>query len=541
MQGFGDGGLVEGAGDVEGVEEDTGRRDRVRAGDQVRGLQHQAVRAVRRAAPELGDPADEHHVGQHHRIGGLAGVGPPGQGLGADDLARLGRGLGGQDQTAGHVLRRGAQQRGALVRGRRTGRPAAGRRGLGDALQRGGDGLVGAGGRLHQVPGTAYGRVTAGDLASVQHRGQRGVGGEPLRERGAAEHGGAQQRMPEGQPPARSGDADQRRRLGGLQVLCGRAEPFGGLEDDRELARLLRGGDQQQRLRRGRQAAELTVVGELEPPRERQRPAGVALGARQLAQGERVSVGQFQQLAPGHLVGVGDVPGEHLRGCRVVQPDQAPLGQTGGGGRSLALPGGEQHHDALRAQPARSQHQRLRGGGVAPLEVVHEAEHGPGLGQLRKQPEHPEPHQQPVAVGSGGIRIGEAEGPLQRPPLRLRQRGQPVQRGGEQQLQCGERQIRLGLDTGRPQHRPTAGRLRAGVGVVQQRGLADSRLAAQHQHPAAPLRHGRAQQFVDSGLFGPPSVQHAQHPTQRPRHPGADITGPRPVTDTVAGRRRRST
>ncbi len=169
--------------------------------------------------------------------------------------------------------------------------------------------------------------------------------------------------------------------------------------------------------------------------------------------------------------------------------------------------------------------------------VVHQAQQGFLKGEFGQQSERREAGEQPPADRTrgrtgrrtgdlGGVLtgdLGESERTLQGPALRPRQAGQPVESGGEQQAQPGERELRLVLDAGRPDHpevRP-GGRRR----VLQQRGLADARLAPQHQRPAA-AGPRPVQQAFDGGLFVFPPVQHD------PTLPSATPVGPAAITDT---------
>ncbi len=78
-----------------------------------------------------------------------------------------------------------------------------------------------------------------------------------------------------------------------------------------------------------------------------------------------------------------------------------------------------------------------------------------------------------------------------------------VQHGRAQLMQPGERQLHLRLNSGGPFH-PAAGRLPGQV--IQQRGLADSRLAAYHEY-AALARPDRRYQLVKQGALVAPAPQ----------------------------------
>jgi hypothetical protein len=78
-------------------------------------------------------------------------------------------------------------------------------------------------------------------------------------------------------------------------------------------------------------------------------------------------------------------------------------------------------------------------------------------------------------------------------------------------METGERQLRLGLHAG------DAGDATAGRrldGIVEERRLADPRLAAEHQHAAPPLVDGREQPVESVAL---PAAVAQSLPAQRPR------------------------
>lgn len=98
---------------------------------------------------------------------------------------------------------------------------------------------------------------------------------------------------------------------------------------------------------------------------------------------------------------------------------------------------------------------------------------------------------------------GQSERSAQRVALGLGQRAYQARHRTQELVQCGERQPLLGLGPGRPQDRcPRPG------GVLQQRGLPDPRLPAQHQRPAPPGAH-IVHEGVDRRPFRPPAMQHA--------------------------------
>ena len=119
------------------------------------------------------------------------------------------------------------------------------------------------------------------------------------------------------------------------------------------------------------------------------------------------------------------------------------------------------------------------------MHVVGEDDDETLLRERRQQAERRRAHQ----VGLGGAGGRQPERGLERGALRPGQAPELAEHGPQQLVEAAEGDLDLGLDAARAQHR---GALRHGGGVVQQGGLADARLAAQHEHPAravAGLRH----------------------------------------------------
>jgi hypothetical protein len=148
------------------------------------------------------------------------------------------------------------------------------------------------------VPGTPV------DLLLIlEHLGERLVDRPPRGERGALIDRRADQRMAKLEP--QPGDVHQPRLLGGLQRLQPTAEQPRRGQDGGQLAGVLGGGHQQQRLGRRRQPPHPLQEGLPQPCAQGKRfgqrlPAGQLLagqGLGQLQQGERVPAGLFDQPA----------------------------------------------------------------------------------------------------------------------------------------------------------------------------------------------------------------------------------------------------
>ena len=159
------------------------------------------------------------------------------------------------------------------------------------------------------------------------------------------------------------------------------------------------------------------------------------------------------------------------------EPSERQLRQA----RQLALVArlADREHDRhrLRQQPPRDEPEDLRRGGIEPLRVIDEAQQRPLRGDLGQQAERGQRDQEAVRRGAGRRPERDAQGVL----LRLRQRAEPVEHRRAQLMQPRERQLHLRLDAGDLRD-PEARRLPSAV--VQERGLADARLAADDQDRA---------------------------------------------------------
>jgi hypothetical protein len=107
-------------------------------------------------------------------------------------------------------------------------------------------------------------------------------------------------------------------------------------------------------------------------------------------------------------------------------------------------------------------------------------------------------------VVRGGAAL-QPEGDAQRILLRAGQPPEPVEHRRAQLVQSGERELHLRLDARRPRDAAPRG---APGGVLQQRRLADPRLAAQDQHPAL-TGPDALHQTVQRLALAPPAEQSA--------------------------------
>jgi len=143
----------------------------------------------------------------------------------------------------------------------------------------------------------------------------------------------------------------------------------------------------------------------------------------------------------------------------------------------VRLPGHEDQAHRFGYQAAGYERQRLHRGLVKPLHVVHQADQRPFRGHLRQQAQGGQADQKTVRRRSRA----EAERGLQRLTLRNRQALEPVQHRRADLMQPSEGEFHLRLDACgvyHPEIRRSPGH------IVQQRRLADARLAPHHQCPA---------------------------------------------------------
>ena len=205
-------------------------------------------------------------------------------------------------------------------------------------------------------------------------------------------------------------------------------------------------------------------------------------GSSTSASGLPARVGQ-QALADGRRQR-GPAGIEHGGGRSVVEPLEPQLGQAGVlEARREAGAHAREQHDRVRAQAPRDEREHLGARRVEPVRVLHDQQEGGRGGGLRHEIEHGQRDQE--AIGRG--RVAHPERRQERRALGRRELRGAAEDRAQQLVQARERQVRLGLDAGRPQHLHLA-RGRALGHRGQQRGLADTRLAA-HDERAASIAH----------------------------------------------------
>ena len=280
-------------------------------------------------------------------------------------------------------------------------------------------------------------------------------------------------------------DFDEARLLGGGE----RAQVGAGALQHGEVAGLLGRGEREQPARRLRERAD--------PGRERLLDAGLdAVSGGELDQRERVAERDLEDpVGVAGREGLAGVLLEDRRGGVAVEASQddrvEALRQL------VAGPRRDQQRDRVGEQAPGGEQDRPERRLVDPLGVVDRHEQRALLGAQREQAQRRDADQEAVAVRAGR----EAQRAFQRRGLRLGQLADPVQRGPQQRVQAGERDLGLGLDPARSEHGHLA---RVLDGVLEQRRLPDPGLARDHEHLARAEPGGREQLLDASQLLAAP-------------------------------------
>jgi hypothetical protein len=358
-------------------------------------------------------------------------------------------------------------------------------------------------------------------LVAAQRHAERPVGRLALGRGGGPVHGRPQQRVTKFHAAVR--DLDDAGRLGGRERLGVRAQRLRRAEHHREIAALLGRRHQQQRSRPARQA--------LDPPQERpphrgadrqrvgkRRQAGQLAGAerrRQLEQGERVAARRVEQVLP-HLRRqrrAGPL-GQQRPGRLAVQGAEPQLRHARRGERArVVVAGGEQQEDALGLQPAGGEGQRLGRGPVEPLGVVDQPDQWGFRRDGGQQAERPDPDQKAVAAAAVAIAAvataagGQPEGSAERGALRFGEPPDPVEHGTDDLVEGGEGKLRLRFDPEPPQDPRARDRRRVLRRIGEQRGFANTSLAAKDQRPAAQVAR-IGEKAVQHRALGSAAMEH---------------------------------
>ena len=451
-----------------------------------------------------GHPAHPHRHAARHRVLQV-GLGAIEQRHGVPDAAGQRRGARGGHQALGAALRIGVELGRALERARGGGVPAAARGVVGREGQRLGRLVVrgrGGGGAVPRAPVGVGARRRARRPAPRAPRAARRSRRRGRRPSAAADGGSAAARPRPSSRPARSTAS----RASGPTPTPSAARssvptsPLSSAAASRSIAPRVVG--------EGLHAAhegplDALVQRQVEAQRRAAGALVVAERARQLEQRERVAAGDVDQLVA-HDRGQGAV--EQGPRLGVAQPGEPQLGQPVRLERArVALARSDQHGDRVGLQPPGDEHERLGRRAVEPVGVVDHAQQRLVVGHGREQAQHGDRDEEAVLDALGG----QPEGAAQGRGLDVGELVGEVEDRPQQLVQAGERQLGLGLDAGAGEHaHPVRARQRA----LQQRGLADPRVAAQHEHAAARVP-GRVEQAVDRRALALSAQEHA--PTLR--------------------------
>jgi hypothetical protein len=208
-----------------------------------------------------------------------------------------------------------------------------------------------------------------------------------------------------------------------------------------------------------------------------------------------------------------DLDGDHRRPFEeqrrrglVVEPAQPVLPQRGGlEDRFVGIADREDHQHALSVEPTRHEPQDVGGRGVEPLGVVHQTGDGSVPGQLAEERQGGHPDEERVDAAAAG----QAQGAVQCLLVQSRQTRHHVDRGPEDLVQAGEREVGLRGDAGTPEYLD-ATLYRVVVEPVHQCRLAHPGLAAHDQsRTVSDLSRGEQARQYRAVVAAP--VQHARH------------------------------
>ena len=179
-----------------------------------------------------------------------------------------------------------------------------------------------------------------------------------------------------------------------------------------------------------------------------------------------------------------------------------PIGQLGEPGEDVvadARSRGAHERDPLGEEPAGDEAEDLRGRLVEPLRVVDDADERLLLGDLGEQRQRGEPDQEPVRARAGA----QAEHRRERVALRGGQPVEVIEHRRAELMEAAVGQLHLRLDADGRRDAPAGDTVGQ---VVQQRALADARLARAGRGPGSDRRARRSR-----------SRSSASHSARRPR------------------------
>ena len=219
----------------------------------------------------------------------------------------------------------------------------------------------------------------------------------------------------------------------------------------------------------------------------------------------------------------GPVPLEERARRVVVQPGKDELGEAGlvEIARHAVADGEEQDH-RLHLEPPREERQHLGRRPIEPVRILDDEQQRCLRLALGDHAERRQADQEDI----GRIALGDAEGDVESPALRIRKSIQAVEEGQQELVEPPEGEPRLGLRPRRPSHR-RASLARPIPGGLEQRRLPDSRLTTDHQgaptppdpidHPVEALQLPLDARGATAGRALRPSDRHRQATHAHPR------------------------
>ena len=365
--------------------------------------------------------------------------------------------------------------------------------------------------RVCSVPGAAV-RVER----RIGDRRKLAVRASPLLGRHSPVDGRPKKWMPEGDSRP---DLDQVGLYRRSSRVGGNAESRSGAPEQQRIAERLGGGNEEQLLGLRGQPADSAEEARFDTARERHRVrTGEATdearrrdAARELEERQRVAAALRDDPIEDALV---ERPKrrrcEQLTCLRLRESGDPKLPQAGEPVGRAHVPHREDHEHALRLEAPGDEREDLGRGVVEPLRIVDQGDERLRLRTVRQQAQHREADEETI----GWRPCGEAERSSERVALRRRQPLESLEQRQAELMEGREGQLHLRLDADGPDH-PAL--LATGCRVLEERRLADSGLASQHQGPAL-ARAGRSDERVERPALARATTQrHARTCLERHR------------------------
>jgi hypothetical protein len=167
--------------------------------------------------------------------------------------------------------------------------------------------------------------------------------------------------------------------------------------------------------------------------------------------------------------------------------------------------GGEHERDPVRQKTASDERKCSSRRPIEPLRVVDQAEEGLFLSRFRHEAEDRQSDQERIRGSAGAQSEGDRKGLA----LRIGQALRELEDRGAQLLERRERKLHLSFDPTGPHDLEVRPRLDR---VLQQGGLADARVAVDHQDPTASTARDLQQPLERLALALPAEQSHSRRP-----------------------------